>query len=116
MNIFKRKIKFVSAICPKCGGNLELDSTLETAYCQYCGSQCIVENAVRKKKETSLDKVIAFIERQQDLKRKDRVIKQKQLEVEKRKSEEWLKKYWWIFPISIVFCIGLSIVCSLLGL
>ena len=48
MSIFKRKIEFVSAICPECGGNLELDATLETAYCQYCGAMCIVKNAQKK--------------------------------------------------------------------
>lgn len=92
MSIFKRKIEFVSAICPECGGNLELDATLETAYCQYCGAMCIVKNAQKKKKETSLDKVIGFVERQQDLRRKDRVEIQKRKDEEKRKAEEEQKK------------------------
>ena len=49
MGIFKKRIKFVSAICPECKGHLELDSNLKTAFCQYCGAQCIVENAPKKK-------------------------------------------------------------------
>ena len=45
--IFKKEneIKFIPAICPKCGGRLDLDSTFETAFCMDCGCCVFIKNA-----------------------------------------------------------------------
>lgn len=103
MIIFDKQPKFVAATCPKCGGVLELDASFEVAYCSECGTQCIIQNVKKKKmKRTSLDKVIGFLERQQQIKRQDRIEKKHEEEEEQRKSEEWLKKYWWIFVVLFV--------------
>ena len=105
MSIFKRKTKFVAAICPECKGHLELDSNLQTAFCQYCGAQCIVENAPKKeKKQTKLETVLDFFERQQNLHRQDKQERQRRIEEEKRKEEEHLKKYWIVYVL-ILFSI-----------
>ena len=53
MGLFKKQVKFISAICPECKGHLELDGNLERAFCQYCGAQCIVENVQNPNKCTS---------------------------------------------------------------
>jgi len=37
---------FVAAECPKCGARLQLDSSKETGYCQYCGSQIVIQDAI----------------------------------------------------------------------
>ena len=39
---------FKAAICPNCGGELQLDADQEQAFCIYCGSKIIVKEAVRK--------------------------------------------------------------------
>ena len=78
MSIFNKQPKFVAATCPKCGGVLELDASFEVAYCSECGTQCIIQNFKKKKiKRTPLDKVIGFVERQQQIKRQDRIEKYK---------------------------------------
>ena len=113
MGIFKRKIKFISATCPKCQGNLELDANLETAFCQYCGAQCIVENARRKeKKQTGLETIISFVERQQDLRRQDKREKQRREEEEERKNREELKRTWWIYALVML---GIFALIALMG-
>ena len=100
MGIFKKQVKFVSAICPECKGHLELDSKLETAFCQYCGAQCIVENAPKKqKKQSKLETVLDFIERQQDLRRQDKQERQRRIDEEERKRKDHLKKYWWAYVL-----------------
>ena len=103
MGIFKRRIKFVSAICPECKGNLELDGNLETAFCQHCGAQCIVENARKKtKRRNNLETVLDFIERQQSLRRQDKLEKRKRAEEEERKNQDHLKKFWWVYTLIFV--------------
>lgn len=77
MALFNRKPKFLSAKCPECNGNLILDSNMETATCSKCGNQCIVQNLQKNRNKNSLDKVIGFVERQQNLKRKDKLEKAK---------------------------------------
>lgn len=68
----KKKTEFIAAVCPKCGGNLEMDTNLKTAYCQQCGAHCLIENAPKSKKTTTLQTVISFFEREQDLKKKEK--------------------------------------------
>ena len=98
MSIFKKQIKFVSATCPECNGHLQLDTNLKTAYCQYCGAQCIVENVHKKEhKEGNLEIMINFFERQQLLHHKiknERFFRKKE---EERRRIEYLKKFWWAY-------------------
>ena len=93
MGLFKRKPKFIAAVCPQCGGNLEMDADLQTAYCTKCGAHCLIEDVqIRKpKKETPLQTVVGFVERQSDLNRKDRAARRQQREEEriaKRQQQE----------------------------
>lgn len=116
MGIFEKKVKFISAVCPECNGHLELDSNLETAFCQYCGAQCIVANAPKKaKKQNKLETVLGFIERQQDLRRQDKREKQRRADEEKKKQQEHLKKTWWIYLAVLVGIFLLSATLGILG-
>ena len=115
MSFFKKSIKFISAICPECKGHLELDSNLKTAFCQYCGAQCIVENAPKKENEGGkLETVLNFIERQQALRRQDKQELLRKTEKEEQKRNDHLKKYWWIYTlICIVFFAFILIMAAL---
>lgn len=115
MNLFKKQVKFISAICPECKGHLELDSNLETAFCQYCGAQCIVENAPKKQmKQGKLETVLDFFERQQALRRQDKQERQRRIDEEERKRIEHLKKFWWIYSLIFIFTLGFLMILSLL--
>lgn len=39
-------MNLVPAICPQCGGQIEVDKTQEAAVCKYCGTPFIVEKAI----------------------------------------------------------------------
>ena len=41
-------MNLVDAKCTSCGAGLKLDEKLERAYCQYCGNELIVEQAISK--------------------------------------------------------------------
>lgn len=40
------EVKMVSTVCPHCGARLEVSEGLESAFCQFCGTQYLVANAV----------------------------------------------------------------------
>lgn len=41
-------MNFTVAKCPSCGANVQVDQNLEHAFCSYCGSKIIVQDAVQK--------------------------------------------------------------------
>ena len=116
MNLFKKKISFVSAVCPKCGENLELDTSLELAYCQYCGAQCIVENAPSRSDKPAIDKIISFVERQHEIKKKEKIEKERKISEEQQRNREWLRNYWWVLVLFFGALIIFSVITTLLGI
>ena len=46
-------INLVPAICPCCGGQLELDDNMKKAICKYCNNTIIVDEAIEKFKTDS---------------------------------------------------------------
>ena len=124
----KKDIKLVVRKCPECKSQLEVG--FKQGKCKACGSSIDyyeVEQVTQKEeKKTSLDKIIGFVERREEIKRQDRLEKERREEEkileEKRKEEELLlekkkkkeektkkvkehfKKYWWIYTIGVILC------------
>ena len=42
-----KSTKVAPAICTQCGGFVEVNPSLEKAFCKYCGSSFFVEKAIR---------------------------------------------------------------------
>jgi DNA-directed RNA polymerase subunit RPC12/RpoP len=38
---------FVAAICPQCGGELQLDNEKDTGFCMHCGSRIVIRDAIK---------------------------------------------------------------------
>lgn len=49
-------VKLISAKCPNCGANIEIESQINTILCKYCGSTIIVDGILRIKKRNYLPK------------------------------------------------------------
>lgn len=114
----KKDIKFIPATCPRCSGNLEIDSNFEIVYCLQCGLKCVIDDKVsrkRKQKITTFDKVIGFVERQQTIKRKEKQVKLQKQGEEEQRNREWWKKYWWVLPTIFVVLYAVIIVMSIIG-
>ena len=115
MGIFKKQVKFVSAICPECKGALELDSNLEVAYCKQCGVSCIINGAQKKtKNQNGLESILNFIERQQSIKRQEKNERQKKAEEEENKRKELIKRYWWVYVLVLAGIFAIVITMSIL--
>lgn len=41
-------MNFVAALCPNCSANIQVDENANKCFCQYCGTQIIVDEAVQK--------------------------------------------------------------------
>ena len=70
-------MEFVSAKCPNCAGELQLDAARDNAFCQYCGSKILTKAAVAFHKvelsgkvevsnASSVDKQIVILKRELD--------------------------------------------------
>ena len=124
----KKDIKLVVRECPKCGSQLGVG--FKEGICKACGSSIdyyeVEQVTPKEEKKTSLDKIIGFVERREEVKRQDRLDKERReeerileekrkeeailLEKKKKKEErakkvkEHFKKYWWIYVIGIILC------------
>ena len=41
------KHTFVPAMCPNCGAHMEVDPSTKTAHCRSCGTDCLVQDAIK---------------------------------------------------------------------
>ena len=41
-------MRLIKLICPTCGAKLEIDASLQKAFCQYCGTQLLVDDEKRR--------------------------------------------------------------------
>lgn len=117
MNIFKekKKVEFFAAVCPKCGGNLEFDANMETAYCSKCGLRCLVdENISKRAKFSPSDKLIGFLERQQNIIRENKKRQALVEQEEQAKLHHWVLKNWWILLLVFTLIMAFLMLMTIL--
>ena len=53
-------IEFIKLKCPSCGSDLQIDSSLDVCYCQYCGTKILIDGqsdaTINAKKEIEMQK------------------------------------------------------------
>lgn len=124
----QQSVKFVPGICPKCGGQLQLDPSQEAAVCQYCGTPFIVDKAIQKFNiqnahidhvdtvnvdlKGSVDSVIGMVERELDKSREDRRENKK---LQSEESKEFIKNSWKMFAILFAAMIVFWLLANWLG-
>ena len=127
MKFFNKEPKFTAAVCPRCGGRLELDSNYEIGYCKECGSQVVVQNVNKKYQFDPIDKLTSFIDKQQSLIRQDKIEQERKLELERQQKmifkerRRYERKNWWsknyikVIIISVIVIV-LAYVIKYLGI
>lgn len=117
-------VKFVPAVCPKCGGQLQVDPTQEAAVCQFCGTPFIVEKAIQQYTvqnakidhvdnvtvdlKGSVQSILDFAGKEMDKSREERR-ENKKFQMEKDKA--FFGQAWKIFAVMF----GVMIVIWVLG-
>jgi len=120
----RKNTKMMPAICPQCGGQIEVDAQREKAFCQYCGTPFIVEKAINTYnlqhatiehvnsiniiKTSAVESVLSFVKDQQ--KRNDEKKEEERKRIEE--STKSLKKYWWIYLLMLLIVFGLLFILS----
>ena len=127
MKFFNKEPKFTAAVCPRCGGRLELDSNYEIGYCKECGSQVVVQNVKKNYIFDPIDKLTTFIDKQQSLIRQDKIEQERKLELERqqkiifKEKRRYERKIWWsknyikVIIISVIVIV-LAYVIKYLGI
>ncbi len=122
-------VKFVPAICPKCGGQLEVDPSQEAAVCKFCGTPFIVDKAIQNYSiqnahidhadnvtvdlKGSVDSVIGMVERELDKSREER--RQERI-VENENSKEFFKNSWKYMLAMFAVLIVVWVIANALGI
>lgn len=111
----KRKVDFIEAVCPRCGGNLELDSNMEIAHCSRCHLRCVIDdNLDKNSKLKTIDKFIGLFERQQNIKREYEKEKREQDLLERRRQEIQSNKITIGSIVLFIFIIVIIILMSMI--
>lgn len=123
-----QSVKFVPAVCPKCGGQLQVDPSQEAAVCQFCGTPFIVEKAIHNytiqsahidhaDKVTvdlkgSVDSIIGLVEREWDKSREDRREERRE---SNETSREFIRNSWKIFLVMFAVMIVFWVIANAVG-
>ncbi|MBR6089097.1 MAG: hypothetical protein IKP86_04125 [Anaerolineaceae bacterium] len=121
-------VKLVAGICPKCGGQLEVDPSQDAAICAYCGTPFVVSKAINNYNvqnaqiehvdhvhvdlKGSVDSIIGLAEREIDKNRED---KKEERRLEQENTREMFKNFWKGFIILCVIVLVFWIIASKLG-
>ncbi len=104
-NAETKNTKMMPAICPQCGGLVEVDAQRENSFCPYCGMNFIVEkaintynvqhatiehvNSINIVKTSVVESVLNFVKDQQ---KRDDEVKKVKMEEEKKEREEAVRR------------------------
>jgi transcription initiation factor TFIIIB Brf1 subunit/transcription initiation factor TFIIB len=124
-----QSVKFVPAVCPKCGGQLDVDPSQEAAVCKYCGTPFVVDKAIQNytiqnahidhaDKVTvdlkgSVDSVIGLVERELDKNREDRREENREFN---ENSKEFMKNSWKMMLVLFGVLIVVWVIANALGI
>ena len=115
MGLIKQKTNFISAKCPECGGALNLHTNLETAVCQKCGMQCIIENTPkRSNSKNNLETILNFVEHQQNIRKQEKQENATKANEQEIKREQFIKKYGLAYALFMFVLFALVIVMTIL--
>lgn len=121
-------VKLVAGVCPKCGGQLEVDPAQDAAICPYCGTPYVVSKAINNYNvqnahidhvdhlnvdlKGSVDSIIGLAERELDKNREEKREEQKQYN---ENSKEFFRNSWKMMLVLFGALIVFWVVANALG-
>ena len=102
-------MEFVQMKCPNCGADLEVEDSIDSFYCKYCGTKILVEG--QSKHVVNAKTKLRIMDRLADMQKEYH--RQKE-EAAKRQAEEARKVLPWILGL-FLFLFAVSMAMAYLG-
>lgn len=102
-------MKLIDTTCPKCGANLRVDADRQSAYCEYCGAQLLIDDEVQHLQIDNAENAGYAFEKGRQRAQNERYYSAHPHPVPKKKSS---KMIWWVLGWIFIFPVPLTIIIS----
>lgn len=102
-------MEFVQMKCSNCGADLEVEDSIDSFYCKYCGTKILVEG--QSKHVVNAKAKIHMMDKLGDMQKEFHRARE---ERDRRKAEEAKKAAIWI-AVSFLFVFAVSMIMAYLG-
>lgn len=103
-------MKLIDTTCPKCGANLHIDADCQSAFCEYCGGQILIDDEVQHLQiENAENAGYAFEKGRQRAQYEvyaSRTVPAQPAPQKKKKNLWWVLGWIFIFPIPLTIIIA----------
>lgn len=103
-------MKLIDTTCPKCGANLRVDADRQSAFCEYCGAELLIDDEVQHLQIDNAESVGYAFEKgrqraQQEV-QMPREYSAPPVPKKKKKIVWWVLGWIFIFPIPLTILIA----------
>ena len=103
-------MKLIDTTCPKCGANLRIDADRQSAFCEYCGAQILIDDEVQHFQIDNAENAgYAFEKGRQRAQHEvyaSRTVPAQPAPQKKKKIFWWVLGWIFIFPIPLTIIIA----------
>lgn len=105
-------MKLIDTTCPKCGANLRVDADRQSAFCEYCGAQILIDDEVQHLKIDNAESAgYAFEKGRQRAQNEAQA--QRYYSAQPQPAPKKNKKIvWWVLGWIFIFPIPLTIIIA----
>ena len=102
-------MRIIDTTCRNCGANLHIDADCQSAYCEYCGTQLLIDDEVQHLQIDNAESVGYAFEKGRQRAQNERYYFAHPHPVPKKKSS---KMVWWVLGWIFIFPVPLTIIIS----
>ncbi len=103
-------MKLIDTTCPKCGANLHIDADCQSAFCEYCGGQILIDDEVQHLQIDNAENAVYALEKGRQRAWQEvqtaRVYPATPAPRKKKKIVWWILGWMFIFPIPLTIIIA----------
>ena len=100
-------MKLIDTTCPKCGANLHIDADRQSAFCEYCGAELLIDDEVQHLQFDNAENAGYAFEKGRQRAQQEVYAAQSVSVTRKKKT-----MVWWVLGWIFVFPIPLTIIIS----
>ena len=103
-------MKLIDTTCPKCSANLRVDADMQSAFCEYCGAELLIDDEVQHLQIDNAESAgYAFEKGRQRAQQEAQMPMEYSAPLAPKKNK---KMVWWVLGWIFIFPIPLTIIIS----